>query len=157
MIALGVDPGLENGFAVVDDAGALLLATEIVPIGEGARKRLPLAGLGDLIHTFGVTCAVIEAVAAMPKHGIASDSRFGRATGSIEGALTALQVMITFINPTTWKRVIGVSASKEGARALAIQRWPGQQQLFARKRDHNRAEAALLAVYYLQTQRRAAA
>ena len=38
----------------------------------------------------------------------------------------------------------------ETSRARAIETWPAQAELFARKRDHNRAEAALLALYALK-------
>jgi hypothetical protein len=42
-------------------------------------------------------------------------------------------------------------ATKEGARCLAIQRWPHVADcLFALKRHHNRAEAALLGAYFLE-------
>ena len=51
---LAIDPGLSNGIAILDQRADLLFATEIAPIGEGARKRLPLAGLVDLIEQHGV-------------------------------------------------------------------------------------------------------
>jgi hypothetical protein len=38
----------------------------------------------------------------------------------------------------------------EVSRARAIETWPAHAKLFARKRDHNRAEAALLGLYALK-------
>jgi hypothetical protein len=156
-IILAIDPGLSNGVAVLDQHADLLFATEIAPIGEGARKRLPLAGLVDLIEQYGVTCAVVEDVSAMPRQGVSSSFRFGRATGSFEGVLSALKIPTTFIRPVVWKKPLGAAgATKEGARCLALQRWPTAAHFFPRKKDHNRAEAALLGAYYVERLRVAA-
>jgi hypothetical protein len=151
MSVLAIDPGIENGIAVVDEDRRLLLATEIPAIGEGANKRLNLVSFADLIAQFRVSHAVIEAVSAMPKQGVSSSFRFGRAAGSFEGALSALKVPTTFVSPAKWKKDMGAKAkSEEDVRALVIQTWPDQAHRFARKRDHNRAEAALLALWFYQ-------
>jgi hypothetical protein len=154
---LAIDPGLSNGIAILDQRADLLFATEIAPIGEGARKRLHLAGLIDLIEQYGVTHAVVEDVSAMPQQGVSSSFRFGRATGSFEGVLSALKIPTTFIRPAVWKKPLGIAgATKEGARCLALQRWPTAAHFFPRKKDHNRAEAALLGAYYVERLRVAA-
>jgi crossover junction endodeoxyribonuclease RuvC len=154
---LAIDPGLSNGVAILNQHADVLFATEIVPIGEGARKRLPLAGLVDLIEQYGVRHAVIEDVSAMPQQGVASSFRFGRATGSFEGVLSALKIPTTFIRPAVWKKPLGIAgATKEGARCLALQRWPAAAHFFPRKKDHNRAEAALLGAFYIERLRGAA-
>jgi len=156
-ILLAIDPGLSNGVAILDQHADILLATEIVPIGEGARKRLPLAGLVDLIEQYGVTHAVVEDVSAMPRQGISSSFRFGRATGSLEGVLSALKIPTAFVRPAIWKKPLGIAgATKEGARCLALQRWPAAAHFFPRKKDHNRAEAALLGAYFVERLRVAA-
>src|SRR6516162_2729196 len=157
MRVLALDPGLSNGIAMLDQHADLFFATEIEPIGEGARKRLPLASLIDLIEQYGVTHAVVEDVSAMPGQGVSSSFRFGRATGSFEGVLSALKIPTTFIRPAVWKKPLGAAgATKEGARCLALQRWPAAAHLFPRKKDHGRAEAALLGAYYVERQARIA-
>ena len=45
-----------------------------------------------------------------------------------------------------WKRHYGLNSEKERARALALRLWPTSEH-FGRKKDHGRAEAALLARY----------
>ena len=156
-IILAIDPGLSNGVAILDQHANLLLATEITPIGEGARKRLPLAGLVDLVEQYAVTCAVVEDVGAMPRQGVTSSFRFGRATGSFEGVLSALKIPTTFIRPAVWKKPLGVAgATKESARCLALQRWPAAAHFFPLKLHHSRAEAALLGAYYAERLRGAA-
>jgi crossover junction endodeoxyribonuclease RuvC len=157
MMVLAVDPGLSNGVAVLDQRADLLFATEIAPIGEGPRKRLLLAGFVDLIERYGVTHAVVEDVSAMPRQGVSSSFRFGRATGSLEGVLSALKIPTAFIRPAVWKKPLGIAgATKEGARCLALQRWPAAAHFFPRKKDHNLAEAALLGAYFIEHQPRIA-
>lgn len=45
----------------------------------------------------------------------------------------------------------GLDATAERSRAKAIETWPMQSSLFARKKDHNRAEAALLGKWALDS------
>lgn len=151
MAILAIDPGLNNGIAVLDCERRLLLATEIPMIGEGANRRLNMTSFAGIILQFRIEHAVIEDVAAMPKQGVASMFRFGRAAGAIEGALAALKVPTTFVRSAIWKRDIGAKAKQaEDIRALAIQTWPDMAHRFARKLDHNRAEAALIGLWFLQ-------
>jgi crossover junction endodeoxyribonuclease RuvC len=147
---LAVDVGLANGFAVLSDAGDLLIASEFPILGEGANRRLGLAKLGELITQFHVDRAVVEDAFPMPKQGVSSVFRYARAAGSIEGAVTALQLPVTFVRPAVWKRNLGVNAGKAGMRALACQAWPQHQHLFERVKDEHRAEAALLGLWHLR-------
>lgn len=148
---LAIDPGLNNGIAVVDNERKLRLATEIPVIGEGAHKRLNLSSFADIIVQFHVGHAVIEDVSARPGQGVSSMFRFGRAAGALEGALAALKVPTTFVTPARWKKDIGAKAKQdEDIRALAIQTWPDMAHRFQRKADHNRAEAALIALWFHQ-------
>jgi len=151
MAILAIDPGLNNGIAVLDFERRLLLATEIPVIGDNANKRLNLASFADILAQFHVGHAVIEDVNAMPKQGVSSTFRFGRAAGAVEGALAALKLPTTFVRPAVWKRDIGAKAKHdEDVRALAIQTWPDMAHRFSRSKDHNRAEAALIGLWFLQ-------
>lgn len=151
MTTLAIDPGLSNGIAVLNLERRLLLATEIPVIGEGANRRLNLVSFADILAQFQIDHAVIEDVSAMPKQGVSSMFRFGRAAGAVEGALAALKVPTTFVRPAIWKRDIGAKAKQaEDVRALAIQTWPDMAHRFSRKLDHNRAEAALIGLWFLQ-------
>lgn len=148
---LAIDPGLSNGIAIVDEDRRLLLASEIPTIGEGANKRLNMVSFADIVNQFRVTNAVIEDVSAMPKQGVSSTFRFGRAAGALEGALSALKVPTTFVRPSQWKKDIGAKAKHdEDVRALAIQTWPDMAHRFSRKLDHNRSEAALIGLWWFQ-------
>ena len=49
MAILAIDPGLNNGIAVLDCERRLLLATEIPMIGEGANRRLNMTSFAGII------------------------------------------------------------------------------------------------------------
>ena len=148
---IAIDPGLSNGVAVLTPARELLFAGEIETVGDGANRRLNLSVLKSLCEKFDISEAVIEDVAAMPGQGVSSMFRFGRATGSLEGGLQVVGLSLEFVRPAIWKKSIGAKAkSTEDIRALALQRWPNMADRFSRKKDHNRAEAALIGLWYVQ-------
>jgi hypothetical protein len=98
---------------------------------------------------------VVERVGPMPKQGVSSTFKFGRGLGLVEGVLGGALVPISYVSPAVWNRHFGLAADKEQARQKAIKIWPASAaDLFSRKKDHGRAEAALIALW---AQRAAAA
>ncbi|MBV8107961.1 MAG: hypothetical protein JO223_25750 [Hyphomicrobiales bacterium] len=98
-----------------------------------------------------------EFVGARQTDAKASAFAFGRARGVIEGVCGTLSLPIVFLTPTTWKRLADIppgAENKDLARTRAIARWPSQADLFARKRDVDRAETALIAVAGLKREAR---
>jgi len=54
---------------------------------------------------------------------------------------------MTIIEPSVWKKFHHLPGKdKEAARQRALQLFPGAHALFSRKKDHQRAEAALIAL-----------
>jgi crossover junction endodeoxyribonuclease RuvC len=51
------------------------------------------------------------------------------------------------VSPAVWKKHFKLPADKEASRALALPLFPATAEHFARKKDHGRAEAALIARY----------
>jgi hypothetical protein len=62
-------------------------------------------------------------------------------------ALAALQIRTHLVAPAIWKKHFRLDPDKEKSRALALRLFAASPEHFSRKRDHNRAEASLLAVY----------
>lgn len=147
---LAVDPGLDNAFAVLRFDGSLELVSEFPAVGEKSDKRLVLGGLPDLINQFNIKHAVVENVGSMPKQGIASSFRFGRAAGAIEGALAAARIPLDLVRPPVWKRYFGTDASGNAMRELAVRQWPKHTERFKLVKHHNRAEAALLGLWWVR-------
>ncbi|WP_034996688.1 hypothetical protein [Beijerinckia mobilis] len=146
---LGVDIGAQGAIAIVTADGKLLDIQDMPVLRDGPANRRAVNGplLVDIIFKSHANCAFVEHVAARPGEGAVGAFAFGRSRGVIEGVLAAAGIPATFIAPASWKRSVGLSmASKDAARAEAIRRWPRHAELFARKKDDGRAEAALIAV-----------
>jgi hypothetical protein len=140
---MGVDPGASGAVAFYYTTFPHLIAVEDVPV---VGKEIDAAELARRIVTMGPVLAVVEAVHAMPKQGVSSVFTFGQAFGTVLGVIAALNVPVERVTPGRWKKHFRLDADKERARALAIQMWPSCPG-FSRKKDHGRAEAALLARY----------
>jgi len=147
MNIIAFDPGLNGSRAVLSRDG-LVVADDLPTIGEGTQRRVDAANLADLIREYApYSVAVVEQVHAMPGNGTASMFRFGQAYGTLLGVLGAIAIPVRLVTPTQWKKAMGLDSSAETSRARAIETWPHHAGLFSRKRDHNRAEAALLALW----------
>lgn len=147
---LGIDPGIVGGWALVSADGSLIAAGDLPVAGTGAQRMVsgPVFAAELRLHT--VDRAIIEQVSAMPKQGVASSFKFGRAVGVVEGVMDGLGIPVSWVTPAKWKKAMGLGADKEASRQKAIRQWPSQSFLFARKKDHGRAEAALIALYAAQ-------
>lgn len=140
---LGIDPGLSGAIAFYFPSRPGMIGAEDMPIVAG---EVNAAEMGRRIAQMRPDIAIVEKVGSMPGQGVASTFRFGTAYGVVLGVLGALAVPVHLVSPGKWKRHFGLSADKEESRARAIRQWPGSPH-FARKKDHGRAEAALLAKY----------
>lgn len=141
---MGVDPGISGAVAFYYPMYPERVAVEDMPLADG---EISAAILADKIVTFAPSLAIVEIVGAMPKQGVASMFRFGRADGTVRGIIGALAISAQYVAPTKWKRHYNLSADKEEARARALQIFPMCAHHFSRKKDHGRAEAALIAKY----------
>jgi crossover junction endodeoxyribonuclease RuvC len=139
-IIMGVDPGVTGGLAFVS---ATTIEAFDIPVVAG---EVDVDELVRIVKRFVPALAVVEKAGAMPKQGVASTFKYGVAYGALRAALVACGVPTHLIAASKWKKAYLLDRDKEKARALAIRFWPGCA-LFARKKDHGRAEAALLAKY----------
>jgi crossover junction endodeoxyribonuclease RuvC len=149
---LGVDPGVHGGAAVVEfsdgTAPQLVDAIDIPTVGTGAKERIDVLALRTWIQTHRPDRAGIERGQAMPKQGSSSGFKYGRACGALEAVLACCEIPLELVEPAIWKRTRHLRGDdKEGARQLALQIFPAAHALFARRKDHQRAEAALIALH----------
>jgi hypothetical protein len=140
----GIDPGLSGAVAFFFPDAPDRVAAEDMPAAGG---EVDCATLAARIIQMGPALAAVERVAAMPKQGVSSTFKFGQSYGAIRGVLAALQIQTHVVSPAVWKRYFRLDSDKEKSRALALRAFPATSQHFARKKDHGRAEAALLAHY----------
>lgn len=140
---LGVDPGVTGGIAFYfpDEPGRI--TAEDIPNAGGEVDTDTLAAR---IRQLAPTMAVIERASSRPGQGVSSTFKYGAAYGALRAIVSVLHIPAHLVTPARWKGYFRLSADKELSRARALQLWPGAG-CFARKKDHGRAEAALIARY----------
>ena len=149
---LGVDPGIRGGLAIIaidaNSTAPRLVDTIDIPVtGVGAKERVDVLAIRDWIVQHAPQHALIERAQAMPKQGASSGFKYGRAVGSLEAVIECCEIPLTIIEPSVWKKFHQLhGGDKEGGRQRALQLFPAAHALLTRKRDHGRAEAALIAL-----------
>lgn len=157
-VIFGIDPGFTGAASVLHD-GQASDVWDIPIVGEGTDKRLDTRQLwadldgwrasdeGLLWHA----SVAIEKAQPMPKQGVASAFRYGALYGALRAVCEDLDFRIELIHPGKWKKALGLTGKgKEAARELAMRLFPNMRSSLSRKRDHNRAEALLIAEYLRQ-------
>ena len=149
---LGVDPGITGGLSIVEMTDGpvpmLVECIDIPVVGTGAKERVDVAAIRNFIERHKPVRALIERAQAMPKQGASSGFKYGRAVGAIEAAVVLCSIPVEIIEPSAWKRFWHLPGKdKERARQLALEKFPAAHASFARRKDHGRAEATLLALY----------
>jgi crossover junction endodeoxyribonuclease RuvC len=149
MSVIGIDPGGHGALADLDESGQLLDIVDMPTTLEASGRiatNAPL--LAAIMARFRARVAFCEFVGARPTDARAAAFSFGRGRGVIEGCAGALRLPLVFLTPPTWKRLANVppdNENKDLARTRAIARWPQHAEMVARKKDVDRAEAALIA------------
>lgn len=173
MIVIGIDPGVHGAVAALN---AGITVVEDIPTFEthkGKRKRTEYdcaACYGLLLRLSAlapVNCIYLEDArgrahgrsdgANCPKCGnplrqerdsLLVVRRAGESVGMWRTAAAVLKLRIEIVQPASWKRAMGLlGRDKEASRYLACQKFPALASQLARKKDHNRAEAMLIAEY----------
>lgn len=142
---MGVDPGVSGALAFLFPDDMRLIVMDI-PVVDGQVDAVCVA---RRIRAINPTMAIVEKVHSMPKQGVASTFKFGMAYGTVLGTIGTLMIPLHLVRPAEWKKAFQLGADKEQSRAMAIRLWPDEDQ-FAKKKDHGKAEAALIARYGLQ-------
>ncbi len=135
------DPGLGGACAYYFPAHNAITVNDTPVVGGD----IDVATLAASIAQMKPDLAIVELVASRRGQGVASVFKFGCGFGMVRGVIAASGVPLHLVSPAKWKRHFGLDSDKEKSRALALRLWPGRSDLFGRKKDHGRAEAALLA------------
>ncbi|KAB7788010.1 hypothetical protein [Methylorubrum populi] len=144
---VAIDPGLTGAVAFYFPSAPDRVAVEDMPVVDG---EVEPASIIRRIRQMGPTIGIIERVGPMPRDGAVQAFRFGSAYAAAKVAVAACEVPYHLVTPNKWKthfRIAGGDTGKEQSRALALQFFPASAERFARKKDHGRAEAALIARY----------
>jgi len=148
---IGIDPGLTGAIAKVSGED---IEVWDMPTLEVRKKRfLNATLLAEILSSINwqqnpQKCEVLlERVSARPGQGVTSMFSFGTSYGIIQGIIAVLRIPLTFVTPQEWRKKMGVPKGKDGSRQRVLELRPDLASKFARKKDHGRADAVLLALY----------
>jgi len=145
---LGIDPGLSGAVALFGDG--------VVDVRRDFKK---LSDITDAIMAFAPFAdrAALEFVSAMPGQGVTSMFAFGKATGVAVSALVAAKLPYIEVTPQRWQGYfwdLDKVPRKKGMRKnfdsidVASCYIPKAKPFLTRKKDHNSADALLIAFWY---------
>ena len=161
---IGIDPGMGGAVAHLDDRG--FVGVFDMPLNQ-EKDFLDVHGLYELLHG-PVTTICLEAVTPMGTDGRGSLGRFMTVYGAIRALAEFTTSELVLVRPYDWKRALGLvtptkrgegiqrtsaekasykRAAKETSMGMARELYPEASPYLRRKKDHDRAEAILLAHY----------
>ena len=148
---LGGDPGMTGALALLDQHGNLIATADITSTEGRVNVQAVRDTLLDWREEYCVHMGVVENVASMPKQGVSTTFKFGRAAGHLEGVIQALFIPVSLITPAQWKtRLKMTGKDKDYPRQWCKQRWPTVTDFNAKGTGQARADAACLALAWLE-------
>ena len=158
MIIIGIDPGISGAISITENKKILeIYDTPTMIDGKKNKKQINSAQVTNIIkeslNKDKDVVVVVEQVNAMPGQGVTSMFNFGQSFGVIKGICAALSLPIYFVRPTKWKKHFNlIKTNKDASRTKVIEAYPEISSKLHRKKDSNRADAILIALYFSDTQ-----
>ncbi len=152
----GIDPGLGGALVWLNWLGQIEQVRDmpVAPTGTNSRNEVAALRLATELKDLKPDLIVLEHVSVRPGEGSVGAFAFGQGFGVIIGVTAALEIPVSRVRPTIWKKAMKLKGKgKKGAaeaRARAMEYWPAQHEEFKRVRDDGRAEAALLALGHIK-------
>ena len=137
-IYLGIDPGKNGAFALIDSETFRVECIDALgTTGE----------LHDVISSLPlIKMAWIEKPFYPKLIGIKNATTIAERYGILQGALQWRCIPFDTVRPRDWKAFFGLlKADKNASREKAMQIFPDDAAQFKRVKDHDRAEASLIA------------
>ena len=159
MIIIGIDPGVSGAISILDNKKVIEVFDMPTMIdGKKNKKQVNGAQVSNIfkekLNEKEETIVVVEHVNAMPGQGVTSMFNFGQSFGVIKGICSALNLPIYFVRPTKWKKYFNlIKTNKDASRTKVIEVYPEISSKLHRKKDSNRADAILIALYFNDTHR----
>jgi crossover junction endodeoxyribonuclease RuvC len=167
MLTIGIDPGL-TGAAALIGPGGLLELIDLPTCSNGMEKAkvsswIDVASLRKQVwdwssrHHFAMehVSACIERPIPMPSMPSTTIASTFDTFGAIRALMTAqFGKNVLVVEPRKWKRLFGLKGGKDEkveSRRCAMRLYPGATPALSRVKDHNRAEAVLIAHWAMET------
>lgn len=158
---IGVDPGCPLTLGVLTDGSPTAtysddeVAAKVVKSGRKHASYVNQAALiTNILRKESPDLVIIERVTIRPTESLTAGVPFVGSMFLVEGICSGLGLPYKLVAPSVWKPAMKIKVTlqspKEPARVRALETWPAFADWFARKKDHNRAEALLLAQWALE-------
>ena len=158
MIIIGIDPGINGAISIVENKKIIEVHdTPTMIDGKKNKRQINSAQVTNIfkerLNNNKEVAVVVEHVNAMPGQGVTSMFNFGQSFGVIKGICAALSLPIYFVRPAKWKKHFNlIKTNKDASRTKVIEVYPEISSKLHRKKDSNRADAILIALYFNDTQ-----
>ena len=160
MLIFGIDPGVSGAISIFKNKKILeVLDMPTMIAGKKNKKQVNGAQFAHIVKKYineneGDAKVVVEQVSAMPGQGVTSMFNFGQSFGVIKGVCSALNISIYFVRPMQWKKYFDlIKTNKDASRTKATEIYPHISDKISRKKDSNRADAILIASYFIDAQK----
>jgi len=162
-IYVGVDPGVTGAVAFLQDGDTRIADIPVLTVPNGNRKETMIDAreLASMIqntilsmnHDYQLIPNKYEIIVVLEKTQPMKDSAMtafsmGQTRGIIIAVAALMEIPIINVTPQKWKKHFGLlNCEKDASRTLAMERFPLLRDQLRRKKDHDRAEAVLIALY----------
>ena len=159
MLIIGIDPGISGAICFFQN-GEISDVIDMPSMADGKKNKRQINSqqvfneVSERIINIPKKeiIVVIEQVSAMPGQGVTSMFNFGQSFGVLKGICSAMQLSMYFVRPAKWKKYYNlINAEKDASRTKAIEIFPYISSQLSRKKDGNKADAALIASYFYET------
>ena len=157
MIIIGIDPGINGAISIIENKKIIeVYDTPTMIDGKKNKRQINGAQVTNIfkerLNGEKEVVVVVEHVNAMPGQGVTSMFNFGQSFGVIKGICAALNLPIYFVRPAKWKKHFNlIKTNKDASRTKVIEVYPEITSKLHRKKDSNRADAILIALYFNDT------
>ena len=141
---IGIDPGVTGAMAVI--TGEVYDVMDLPVRRDGKLVTINSAELAEQIRKvckLGSVTIYCERLHAMPQNGSIAAFSQGTILGGIVSAIEHTDATLELISPNVWKKALALSSDKSQSLQRAREMFPHAP--LARQKDHNRAEALLIA------------
>ena len=159
MIIFGIDPGVSGAISILENK-KVIEVFDMPTMIDGKKSKRQVNGsqvtniIKERLNDGKEIIVVVEHVNAMPGQGVTSMFNFGQSFGVIKGICAALNLPIYFVRPAKWKKHFNlIKTNKDASRTKVIEVYPEISSKLHRKKDSNRADAILIALYFNDTHR----
>ncbi len=172
MIVVGIDPGLTGALAFIDTSTGAVhiedMPTKAREVGGEVQKRVDGLALASIVRqripAGRAALSICENVRSFGRSGVqrpATTDSLQRTLGSIEAVFDVLRFPCALVEPRAWQRFVGLAGKKSSdprargelpaAVTTARTLYPAAAHDLQRVKDHNRAEALLIAHFGART------